>query len=91
MVTRKVQGSAATGPSGSIIIWLAGLVFGISAGLLLVYHFLMASRSTSTVPIEVAQTVPAAKAPKGPTLASASSVNSAHLAAMKEALKKDGP
>lgn len=91
MVTRKAQGSVATGPSGSIIIWLAGLVFGISAGLLLVYHFLMASRSTSTVPIEVAQPVPAAKAKKAPTLAAASSVNSAHLAAMKEALKKDGP
>lgn len=90
MVTRKVQGSVSTGPSGSIIIWLAGLVFGISAGLLLVYHFLMASRSTSTVPIEVVE-APVAKVQKSHVLAAAASVNSAHSAAMKEALKKDGP
>ncbi len=89
MQIKKMQAPARTGPSGSIIIWLAGLVFGVSAGLLLIYHFLMASRSVSTRPIEVAEAAPVT--PKRPTLASATAVNSAHSAAMKEALKSDGP
>ncbi|MDO9490165.1 MAG: hypothetical protein Q7J32_17470 [Sphingomonadaceae bacterium] len=89
MQIKKVQVPGRTGPSGSIIIWLAALVFGVSAGLLLVYHFLMASRSVSTRPIEVAEAAPVA--PKRPTLAKAAAVSSAHSAAMKEALKSEGP
>lgn len=89
MLSKKVQAPGRTGPSGSIIIWLAGLVFGVSAGLLLIYHFLMASRSVSTRPIDVAEAAPVA--PARPTLTRATAVSSAHNAAMKEALKPEGP
>jgi len=90
MQIKKMQVPGRTGPSGSIIIWLAGLVFGVSAGLLLVYHFLMASRSVATRPIEVAAAAPVA-AKKPTMLTNANAVTSAHSAAMKEALKSEGP
>lgn len=91
MQIKKVQVPVRTGPSGSIIIWLAGLVFGVSAGLLLVYHFLMASRSVATRPIEVAAAAPVAAKRKPTLLTNASAVTSAHSAAMKEALRHEGP
>lgn len=88
MQIKKVQ-VPGSGPGGSIIIWLAGLVFGVSAGLLLIYHFLMASRSVATRPIEVAEAAPVIA--KRPVLAKPTAVTSAHSAAMKEALKAEGP
>jgi hypothetical protein len=89
MQIKKMRGPVRSGPSGSIVIWLAGLVFGVSAGLLLIYHFLMASRSVSTRPIETAEAAPVTA--KRPVLAKAAAVDSAHNAALKEALKSEGP
>lgn len=88
MTSPKVQVPVRTGPSGSIVIWLAGLVFGVSAGLLLVYHFLMASRTNSAVSIDVAQAAPIAQ-PQQAKLAAAHDVSSAHSEAMKAALKPE--
>jgi len=34
--------------SGSVVIWLAGLVFGLGAGMVLVYHLVLSERADLT-------------------------------------------
>lgn len=62
-------------PKGSLLIWLAGLVFGVGAGIVLVYHLLLASQA-GDVPLEVS----AAVAQPNPT-----SLDSAHAEALRAA------
>lgn len=38
-------------PSGSLIVWMAGLVLGAGAGVLFIYHTLLASHSIATRPL----------------------------------------
>ena len=45
MTKRRREVSA---PSGSLIVWMAGLVMGAGAGIVLVYHMLLASHSVAT-------------------------------------------
>lgn len=82
MISKRAGTPRPAAANGSIIIWLAGLVFGVSAGLLMVYHFLMASHAASTVPIDG---TPGAL--RSTSVAEAKTVNAAHTAAMKQALK----
>lgn len=87
MMQKRVQAPVNDGTGKSVIIWLTGLVFGVSAGLLLVYHFLLASRASPGVEIPVAE----ASQPGGAKLvrASARSVDSAHSAAARDALASE--
>lgn len=66
-------------PNGSIVMWLAGLVFGISAGLLLIYHLLLSSRA-APLPAAMARAAPA-----GPARAGAQSMHSVHREALQDA------
>ena len=50
-MTRRRREVAA--PSGSLIVWMAGLVLGAGAGIVLVYHMLLASHSVTTRPLHV--------------------------------------
>ncbi|MFC3713837.1 hypothetical protein ACFOMD_14770 [Sphingoaurantiacus capsulatus] len=84
MMSKRASGPRPVASSGSIIIWLAGLVFGVSAGLLMVYHFLMANNVASTLPIDSKPGVLSSS-----SAAEAKTVNAAHTAAMKEALKTE--
>jgi hypothetical protein len=36
--------------SGSVVVWLAGLVFGLGAGMVLVYHMVLSERADLTPP-----------------------------------------
>jgi len=82
MMSKRASAPQPAASNGSIIIWLAGLVFGVSAGLLMVYHFLMADHAAATLPIDGKP-----GALHSTTVAQARTVNAAHTAAMKEALK----
>lgn len=66
-------------PNGSIVMWLAGLVLGISAGLLITYHLLLSSRA-APLPLAMAGTAPA-----GLVRAGASSTHSVHREALRDA------
>jgi hypothetical protein len=83
MASRNAR-QAAVPASASLVIWLAGLVFGVSAGLLLVYHFLTSSRNVDTLPIDSATAAPAQERHLG---AATRGVDTAHSEALKAALK----
>lgn len=52
--------------SGSIVVWLAGLVFGLGAGMVLVYHLVLSGRSDLMPAAPVRVTGVTASATVGP-------------------------
>ena len=80
MAMRKRQRDM-TVPSGSLIVWMAGLVIGAGAGIVLVYHLLLASHAEATQPLRQVTTV-AAPAPKP------GDMRNEHAQALREAMKQ---
>ncbi|MCA3255427.1 MAG: hypothetical protein INF91_07415 [Alphaproteobacteria bacterium] len=52
--------------NGSIVVWLAGLVFGLGAGMVLVYHLVLSGRSDLTPVAPVQPTAMTVSATVGP-------------------------
>lgn len=78
MAMRKRQREM-TVPSGSLIVWMAGLVVGAGAGIVLVYHLLLASHADAAPPLrDVSVVAPALKA---------SDMRDEHAQALREAMK----
>lgn len=76
-MSRRTMGGAAATPGLSSIVWLAGLVFGIAVGVVLVYHFVLASRSGN---------FPTSKAVAAEMRETPTDIGDAHAEALKEAM-----
>ena len=75
-------------PSGSVIVWMAGLVFGAGAGIVLVYHMLLASHAAATRPLRDDVTLAApAPAPARTAAGAASEMRQEHAQALQDAMK----
>lgn len=51
--------------SGSIVVWLAGLVFGLGAGMVLVYHLVLSGKADLAPPADVQPVAVTASATAG--------------------------
>ncbi len=75
-------------PNGSVIVWMAGIVLGAGAGIVLVYHLLLASHAVASTtlppPSAVAQMAPAPKA------ITAEEIRTEHAQALQDAMKPKG-
>lgn len=75
-------------PNGSAIVWMAGVVLGAGAGIVLVYHMLLASHAAASTPLAaptaIVQPATLADAPKAMTK---DEIRSEHAQALQDAMQ----
>lgn len=77
-MSRRRQRGVSAVPSRASLVWLGGLMLGVAVGVVLIYHFVLASHAGS---------YSAAKAAPAPVVQQ-DDLGDAHAEALREALEK---